>query len=146
MELLVERQHRLRLLQDFRVVNLLVHTIPFQLLFQACYVLPAFKSAPTHRPRIIARTLLCVIHCAHRPRIPARTTLCAIHSLSSSGVEHNTVSWHLLVLDRFLLERCQVLHSRAVLAGLAPCLLLATQLYRNQLLFKAFALGQTGLE
>ena len=71
LELLVERQHRLRLLQDFRMVNLLVHTIPFQLLFQACYVLPPFKSARTHRPRITART-----------------SLCAIDSIASSGVEH----------------------------------------------------------
>jgi len=49
-------------------------------------------------------------------------------------------------LDRFLLERCQVLQSRVLLASLAPFLLLASQLYRNQLPFKAFALGQAGLK
>ena len=48
LELLVERQHRLRLLQDFRVVYLLVNTILFQLFFQACNVLPQFQSARTH--------------------------------------------------------------------------------------------------
>lgn len=66
--------------------------------------------------------------------------------LLRAGWSIYTESSYLLVLDRFLLERCQVLHSRVVLAGLAPCLLLASQLYRKQLTFKAFALGQTGLK
>jgi hypothetical protein len=65
---------------------------------------------------------------------------------NSALASTETASTHLLVLDRFLLECGHVLRPCVVFAGLAPRLLLASQLYCNQLLFQVFALAQTGLQ